>query len=314
MKIKFFKDDLLHGITKIQNVVSSKATLPILSNVLLETTKKSTVRLYATDLDIGISCDIPVQILEEGAITIPDFKNTEAILIDQDILKKMFKMTAFAVSHEEARYILNGVLLEIEGNIIRLVATDGRRLAKIEKKITSPIGKEIKLIIPSKAVYEVSRNLKENGHVSLLTNANQMLFDVDHVLIATRIIEGDYPNYNQVIPEEQETKITLNTQEFLSAIKRANLLTTPDFQAVKFEVFKEKLVVSKITPDLGESREEVKIQYGGSEMIVGFNPHFFIEALKNINSEEISLELLGADKPGVIRMQEYLYLALPMRI
>ncbi len=363
MKIKFFKDDLLHGITKIQNVVSSKATLPILSNVLLETTKKSTVRLYATDLDIGISCDIPVQILEEGAITIPakkfndiikelppgdilvsskknhhieiegdnylfkliglpkeefpkfpDFKNTEAILIDQDILKEMFKMTAFAVSHEEARYILNGVLLEIEGNIIRLVATDGRRLAKIEKKITSPIGKEIKLIIPSKAVYEVSRNLKENGHVSLLTNANQMLFDVDHVLIATRIIEGDYPNYNQVIPEEQETKITLNTQEFLSAIKRANLLTTPDFQAVKFEVFKEKLVVSKITPDLGESREEVKIQYGGSEMIVGFNPHFFIEALKNINSEEISLELLGADKPGVIRMQEYLYLALPMRI
>ena len=363
MKLKISKDDLLYGITKVQNVVSSKATLPILSNMLLETTKKSTIRLYATDLDIGISCEIPVQILEEGAITLPakkfndiikelpegdvvittkknnhieiegekclfkliglpkeefpkfpEFKNVEAVVIDQGVLKEMLKMTSFAVSHEEARYILNGVLLEIEDDIIRLVATDGRRLAKSEKKLETPIKKETRIIIPTKAVYEVMRNIKEEGQLSLLTNANQLLFDIDHVLIATRIIEGDYPNYNQVIPPEQKIKITINTQGLLAAIKRANLLTTPDFQAVKFEVFKDKLIVSKITPDLGESREEVGIHYGGSELIVGFNPHFFIEALKNIETEEVSLELLGADKPGVIRMNEYLYLALPMRI
>ncbi len=363
MKIKIFKENLLQGILKVQNVVSPKATLPILTHILVETKKNSCIRLYATDLDIGISCDIPVQIFEEGAITIPakkfsdiikelptgdviistkknnqveiegdkflfklnglpkeefpkfpDFKNAEAILLDQAVLKEMLRMTSFAVSHEEARYVLNGVLLEINGNNIRIVATDGRRLAKIDRSLTTNVKKEIKIIVPVKAVNEIVRNLKEEGTTSFMIGTNQILFDVNNVLIATRIVEGEFPNYNQVIPVEQKVKIKMNTQEFLSAIKRANLLATPDFQAVKFEVFKEKLVVSKITPDVGESREEVAIEYGGGETIVGFNPSFFIEVLKNINEEKINLELLGPDKPGVIRLQDYLYLALPMRI
>lgn len=363
MKIKIFKEDLLQGIQKVQNAVSSKATLPILANMLLETKKNSCIRLYATDLDIGISCEIPVHILEEGSITIPakkfsdiikelpagdivvstkknnqieiegdkflfkliglpkeefpkfpEFKNAEAVSIDQGVLKEMLRMTSFAVSHEEARYILNGVLLEIDDGTIRIVATDGRRLAKMEKKLNEANKKEIKIIIPSKAVAELTRNLKDEGAVSIVTGANQMLFDINNVLIATRIIDGEFPNYNQVVPSEQKTKIKINTQDFLSAIRRANLLATPDFQAVKFEVFKDKLVVSKVTPDVGESREEVAIEYGGGELIVGFNPGFFIEVLKNISADKISLELLGPDKPGVIRLDGYLYLALPMRI
>jgi DNA polymerase-3 subunit beta len=363
MKIKIFKEDLLQGILKVQNVVSPKATLPILSNMLMETKKNSSIRLYATDLDIGISCEIPVHILEEGSITIPakkfsdiikelpagdvtistkknnqieiegdkflfkliglpkeefpkfpDFKNTEAVTVEQSVLKEMLRMTSFAVSHEEARYLLNGVLLEITGGVIRIVATDGRRLAKMERKLETTNKKEINVIIPVKAVAEITRNLKEEGTCSLLVGANQVLFDVNNVLIATRIIEGEFPNYNQVVPAEQKTKIKINTQEFLSAIRRANLLATPDFQAVKFEVFKDKLVVSKVTPDVGESREEVGIEYGGGELIVGFNPGFFIEVLKNISDEKINLELLGPDKPGVIRLDGYLYLALPMRI
>ncbi|MDP8265320.1 MAG: DNA polymerase III subunit beta [Candidatus Aceula meridiana] len=363
MKIKITKEDLVLGISKVQNVVSSKATLPILANMLLETKKNSCLRIYATDLDIGISCEIPVQIFEEGAITVPakkfsdiikelppgdisittkknhqieiegencqfkliglpkedfpkfpEFKNTEVLPLNQGILKQMLQTTAFAVSHEEARYILNGVLFEISDNIIRLVATDGRRLAKSEEQLDTPIKKDIHLIIPTKAVHEIIRNLKDGGGVSLLISTNQVLFDIDNVLVVTRIIEGEFPNYNQVIPPEQKTKIKINTQDFLYAIRRANLLATPDFQAVKFEVFKNKLVVSKITPDVGESREEVEIVYGGAEMIVGFNPGFFIEVLKNINEEEIELELLGPDKPGVIRLKNYLYLALPMRI
>lgn len=363
MKIKIFKEDLLQGILKVQNVVSLKSSLPILANILLETRKNSSIRLYATDLDIGISCEIPVQIMEEGAITIPakkfsdiikelpvgdivistkknnhieiegdkflfkliglpkeefpkfpEFKNAEAISIDQSTLKEMLRMTSFAVSHEEARYVLNGVLLEIDGDIIRIVATDGRRLAKIERKTETAIKKEIKIIIPLKAVQEITRNLKDDGAMSFLTGTNQLLFDINNVLIATRIIEGEFPNYHQVIPKEQSAKIRVATQELLAAIRRANLLATPDFQAVKFEVFKDKLVVSKVTPDVGESREEVNIEYGGSEVIVGFNPAFFIEVLKNITEDKIHLEFLGADKPGVIRLDDYLYLALPMRI
>lgn len=362
MKIKLSKTTLWEGIQTVQNVVSSKTTLPILSNMLLET-QTDRIKLNTTDLDIGISCEIPVNTMEEGAITIPakrfsdiirelpqgdvfistrlnnqvdiegekcrfkllglpkeefpkfpEFKDEEVVQIGQGIFKEMLRMTSFAVSHEESRYVLNGVLLEIADDNIRIVATDGRRLAKSEKKLAIPIKKEISVIIPIKAVQEIARNLGDEGSVSFLTGTNQVLFDIDGVLVATRIIEGEFPNYNQVIPKPVSPTIKMKTQELLSAIRRANLLATPDFQAIKFEVFSDKLVISKTTPDVGESREEVAVEYGGSEMIVGFNPQYLIDALKNIDAEEIALELSGPDKAGVIRLDDYLYLALPMRI
>lgn len=362
MKLKMNKDDLLTGIQIVQNVVSSKATLPILSNILLES-NNNILKLNATDLDIGISCEIPVETVEEGAITIPakrfsdivkelplgditiyakknnqidiegkncrfklnglpkeefpkfpEFKDNEVIRIPQIDLKEMFKLTSFAASHEESRYVLNGVLMELSDDIMRIVATDGRRLAKIERKLTSSIKKEISVIIPIKAVQEINRNLKDEGEVSFIVGSNQVLFDIEGVLIATRVIEGEFPNYNQVIPKQIKTKVTVNTKDLLYTIKRANLLATPDFQAVKFEIFTDKMVVSKNTPDVGESREEISIDYDGSEFIVGFNPVFLIDFLKNINRETIGIEFLGPDKPAVIRLDDYLYLALPMRI
>jgi DNA polymerase III subunit beta len=136
-------------------------------------------------------------------------------------------------------------------------------------------------------------------------------------LIATRIIEGEFPNYKQVLKDmvkESSNKAKVRTQDLLAAIRRANLLSTPDFQAIKFELFKDKLVISKTTPDVGESREEVAIEYGQQEMIVGFNPQFFIEVLKNIDEEHLPMEFLGPDKPCVLRLKDYLYLALPMRL
>jgi DNA polymerase-3 subunit beta len=226
----------------------------------------------------------------------------------------MIRKTSFAVSHEESRYVLNGILLEIEEGKIRMVATDGRRMAKIEKPLAMAAKKVISVIVPLKAIQELYRNLSGEGDVSFVCGANQVLFDIEGILIATRIIEGDFPNYEQVIPQPTFPKIKINTQSFLSAIRRANLLATPDFQAIKMEVFSDKLVISKITPDVGESREEVPIEYGGKELIVGFNPQFFIDMLKNIEEAHIELELMGPDKAGVVRLGEYLYLALPMRL
>lgn len=362
MKIKTSKDTLFSAIQTVQNIVSPKATLPILSNMLVEASGES-LKLNTTDLDIGISCQTSIQTLEEGAITIPakrfsdivrelpsgdvtiharknnqieiegdqcrfrlvglpkeefpkfpEFNEKELIRFGQEDLKEMIRMTAFAVSHEESRYVLNGILMEVEDNQVRFVATDGRRLAKMTKTLKQATAKDISVIIPIKAIQEVNRNLSDSGEVSFIQGSNQILFNIDGTLIATRIIEGEFPNYKQVIPKEATTKIRIKTDELLAAIKRANLLSTPDFQAIKFEIFKDKMVISKTTPDIGESREEVGIQYGGAEMVVGFNPHFFIDVLKNIDDEEIALEILGSDKPCVIRMEEYLYLALPMRI
>ena len=362
MIFKTSQENLLAGIQAVQNIVSSKATLPILANILLEA-KGTKLKLNTTDLDIGISCEIPVDIIEEGAITIPakrfgdiirelpsgditisvkknnqvdiegkqcrfklgglpkdefpkfpEFKDKEAIEIEQVTLKEMLRLTSFAVSHEESRYVLNGILIEISDNVIRIVATDGRRLAKIEKKLPVALKKEVAVIIPIKAVQEISRNLRDEGTLSLIVGANQVLFDINDVLIATRIIEGEFPNYNQVIPKPAKNRIKMNTQDVLSSIRRANLLSTPDFQAVKFEIFANKLVISKSTPDVGESREVIPVEYDGEEMMVGFNPQLLIDFLKNINDEQIHMEILGTDKPAVMRLQDYLYLALPMRI
>ncbi len=356
------QQNLFSGIQTVQNVVSTKTTLPILANILLET-QNGKLRLNATDLDIGISCEIPVDIIEEGAITVPakrfsdivrelpsgdihinvtknnqidiegkqcrfrlnglpkeefpkfpEFKDKEVIQIEQIVFKEMLRLTAFAVSHEEPRYILSGVLMEISENIIRIVATDGRRLAKTEKKLPISVKQEIAIIIPIKAIQEIGRNLQEEGMLSMVVGTNQVLFDIQGVLIVTRILDGEFPNYNQVIPKPVKNKIKINTQEFLSSIRRANLLSTPDFQVMKFEVFPNKLVISKSTPEVGESREVIVIEYEGEEMMVGFNPQLFIDFLKNINEEQIYMELLGPDKPAVMRMSDYLYLALPMRI
>jgi len=292
MKIKLSKEDLLSGIQTVQNIVSPKTTLPILSNMLLET-RNNAIKMNTTDLDIGISCEVPVNILEEGSITIPakkfsdiirelppgevtilvkknnqidiegnncrfkliglpkeefpkfpEFKDKEVVQIEQKVLKEMLRLTSFAVSHEESRYILNGLLFEITGNTIRIVATDGRRMAKIEKKLLKPITKDLSVIIPTKAIQEIMRNLKDEGIVSFLTATNQILFDIDGVLIVTRIIEGEFPNYNQVIPKASSPKVEVDREALLFAIRRANLLSTPDFQAIKFEVFKDKMVIS----------------------------------------------------------------------
>ncbi len=362
MKFKVDKNVLIKGIDTIQNIISTKTTLPILSNFLLETYKNN-LRLTATDLNIGISCVIPVDIQEPGSITIPtkrfssiikelsdnevginskknniviiettscqfkiiglpadefpklpEFKDKEIIELEQGFLKQMLNCTSFAVSLDESRYILNGILFKISQNNITLVATDGKRLAIVNKKLIKPISKEINIIIPLKTIQELQRNLQDGGSLSMIIGPNQVLFELGDTIIISRLIEGEFPDYQQVIPAQVESKIKINREQFLLAIRRASLLSTPDYQAVKFEVFKNKLVLSKSTPDVGESREEVAMEYSGKELLIGFNPNYLIDVLKNLNGETIELEISGSEKPGVIRNNGYVYIVLPMRL
>ncbi|MCM8781334.1 MAG: DNA polymerase III subunit beta [Candidatus Omnitrophica bacterium] len=364
MKIRSNKDTLLNGILTVQNIITSKTTLPILSHILIET-QGSNLKLTATDLDVGISCVIPVDIQETGAITVPakkfgeiikelpdedvvittkknnlvvievkncefkiiglgreeyptlpEFKDKEIIKLEQANLKQMLKLVSFAVCYDETRYILNGILFEIKNNQLNLVATDSKRLAIIEKKLKQDIHKDFKVIVPNKTIQELSRNLKEELELSIVLGNNQILFDLGNIVIISRLIEGEFPDYHQVISHTlaniPENKLKTKREDFLLALKRAALLTTPDYQAVKLEVFKDKMVVSKSTPDIGESREEVLVEYKGKEMVVGFNPNYLIDVLKNLEEEDIVFEITGSDKPGVIRVDGYIYLVLPM--
>ncbi|MDD5431607.1 MAG: DNA polymerase III subunit beta [Candidatus Omnitrophica bacterium] len=362
MKLNVEKNVLLNAIQTVQNVITTKANLPILSNILIES-QQSSLRLTATDLDIGISCVIPVNILEVGSITVPakrfsdiikelpgenivittkknnliiietescqfkimglakeefpklpEFKDKEVIKIDQGVLKEMLRLTAFSVSSDESRYILNGILFRVNKNNITLVATDGKRLAIVDKKIEQDTGKDISIIIPIKTIHELNRNLKDSGELSLTLGTNQVLFDLNGMIIISRLIEGEFPDYKQVVPPVSSNKMKIDRSEFLLAAKRASLLSTPDYQAVKLEVFKNKLVVSKSTPDVGESREEVVVEYQGRELMIGFNPNYLIDVLKNLSTEKVELELTDSEKPGVVRTDGYVYIVLPMRL
>ena len=232
MKFKVRKEVLNKGIEVIQNIITTKATLPILSNILIET-HHNNLKLTATDLNIGITCVIPVSIQEQGAITIParrfgsiikelpgeemeistkknnmviietdtcqfkilglsseefpklpEFKDKEVIKIEQAVLKQMLQLTSFAVSFDETRYILNGILFKITKNSLTLVGTDGKRLAIIERKLNYSITKELSLIVPIKTIQELNRNLKETGEVSLIIGTNQVLFDFGEIAMS----------------------------------------------------------------------------------------------------------------------------------
>ncbi len=363
MKIQIDKENLLSGIQVVQNVVTPKMTLPILSNILLEA-HKGNLHMVATDLDIGISCHVNAgSIEEEGAITVPanrfsdiirelpagnitivarknnmvtvdcqncqfklmglpkeefpklpEFKDKEVVAIEQSLLKKAFNLTSFAVSHEETRYILNGTLYKIKDETLTVVATDGRRLALSQQKLSGVKNREMQMIIPFKTIQELNRNLKDEGEVSFASDSNQVLFDLNGIIIISRLIEGEFPDWQQVIPPAAENKIKVKREIFLSAIKRAALLSTLDYQAVKLEVFKNKLVISKATPDVGESREEIPAEYSGKELAIGFNPTYIMDVLKNLEDETINFEITETDKPGVIRSDGYTYIVLPMRL
>ena len=362
MKLKTQKENLLNGIQVVQGVITSRVSLPILSNMLLEAGQNK-LKLTTTDLDIGISCTLSVDIAEGGSITLPakrfsdiikdlpdeeinitikknnlaiietqtcqfkimglvaeefpkmpEFKDKETITIDQAELKEMISLTSFSVSMDETRYILNGILFKLQNDNLTLVATDGRRLALVERKLAAPINKTISLIVPIKTIQELNRNLKDEGQLSLILGGNQALFDLGSVMIVSRLIEGEFPDYKQVIPPASTNKIKVDRQLFLWAVRRASLLSTPDYQAVKLEIFKNKIVVSKSTPDVGESREEVAAEYNGKEFVIGFNPGYLIDILKILDEAAVELEVNDSEKPGVIRSNGYVYIVLPMRL
>ncbi|MBU4342527.1 MAG: DNA polymerase III subunit beta [Candidatus Omnitrophica bacterium] len=362
MKIKMFKSDLVKNMQKVQNVISSKSSLPILSNVLIEA-EQGNIRLTSTDLDIGISAIFPSEAEEEGAITVPakrfsdivkelpdedilintmknnsmsikcgkcffkilglpkedfpklpEFKTEPDVIMEQAVLKNMLSMTYFSMSHDETRYVLNGALFLFKANQLTIVTTDGKRLSLLRKELPNTVT-DRSVIVPSKTIYELNRVLEDEGEVRITLSENQIRFEAQNITIISRLIEGEFPNYSQVIPKEAKEKIVLNREQFLLGVKRAALLTTQDSRAIKIDVLKNKMVISKSHPNIGEAKEEIDTAYNGHEISVGFNPGYLMDVLKVAPRDELAVEIVGPDKPVVIRIGDgCLYLLLPMQL
>jgi len=245
-------------------------------------------------------------------------KNVPLIKIEPQVIEEVIRLTSFCVGYEDVNYVLNGILFEIEGKQMRLVATDGKRLAFVVRTLPASqadVVSKIAFILPIKTVNEVYRLVKDSDNeVYMFIEENRIGFDLKKARLIARPIEGEFPNYKQYLPNESKDRLVINRKSFLASLRRASLLSTPEFQGVKVELKKTGVSVYKNTPQLGEVREVLEADYSGATLEMGFNPLYLIDVLKSVDDEEVSFDFSGPDKPAVFRKQGYIYLLLPMKM
>jgi len=245
-------------------------------------------------------------------------EKTSFIKIDSNLLKEAIKLTSFCVGYEDISYVLSGIFFEIYEDQIRLVSTDGKRLAVSTQKLPKTqanIKTKISFILPIRAINELDKLIKDiDSEILLSVEENRVIFEINQIQYLIRPIEGEFPNYSQYIPKEGKDKLKINREIFLSGLKRAELLSTNDYQGVKLQLKKDQLLILKSTPELGEVKEIINSNYTGQDLEIGFNPKYIIDVLKNLKDEEVIFEFFGQEKPAVLRKEDYLYLVLPLKI
>ncbi len=257
---------------------------------------------------------------------ISNFAGQPTIAIDQDNLGSMLRKVSYAQSTDENRYILNGVFFEFSAGKLTLVATDGRRLAKCEQKLEGS-DKTLALILPARTITELSRLLKSGGKVHVSNNERQVGFTidiptndeglVDRIQLVSKVVEGNYPNYRQVIPKEAGSKVRLEREKLLESVQRAALMTDDRNNTIRMTVSKknQNLEISAKS-DSGEAHEPIAVKYDGPEVNIAFNPQYVIEPLRNVTEDEIDFEFKDDMSPGVIRglKEDFLCVVMPQRI
>lgn len=225
-------------------------------------------------------------------------------------LMDLIRKTVFAVGDNDARYILNGLLITLtifeKNMILRMVGTDGHRLAVAEQEVGGPARKgdqqEIKAIVPKKAAHEMQRLIEEgNGEPFIGFTKNVMIFRKSGLLFTSRLMEGNYPNYQQVIPKDQDRKITVDRCEFEGALRRVAILSRDKTYAVKLTLSDGRLALFSSNPDFGEATEELPATYTGGELTTGFNARYLLDALGVMDGEAVSLQMETPLSPCLIR-------------
>ena len=363
MRLTIPQPQFLKTLQIVERAVNDRTTLPILANILLETTDHE-LTLTATDLDVGIRCRFPLAPpSEKGAVTLPAKKLTTivrelpeepvtleakknhtatiqcgtanfripglpaedfpalpavdrmgSISVPQGALKQLITQTAYAMSMEETRFILNGALLTADKGRLTMVATDGRRLAVAHAPVAGDAS--ITAVLPAKTIRELSRLLEDEDEDVVIAplKENQLTLQFGPVTMITRLIEGQFPQYEKVIPAVAKQRLTCDRHALINAVRRASLMTTAASQAVLFELGGGALVVSKESAESGSAREELPVTYTGEATTVAFNPEFWLDVLKILEGDDVAIELAGPDRPAVIRRPEFLYLVLPMKV
>ncbi|MFN0117467.1 MAG: DNA polymerase III subunit beta [Elusimicrobiota bacterium] len=257
---------------------------------------------------------------KEDYPVLPEFDETKATPFPKAILQEMIKKTIFATSSDETRYVLNGIHFIIDAGKATAVSTDGRRLAYIQRPISDQ-NLKTKVIIPTKAVQELLRmfsdNKETNDNFQISFTDNQISFSSGSTIILSRLIEGHFPNFEQVIPKTKEIQLRVNRQSLLSSVTRAAVGTLERGGSVKMSLIKGAIKIQASAQGRVEVESEISTNYEGSHFEVAFNPAYLIDALKSLVDQEILIELTTPLNPGVIRPAEdeaYRYVMMPMKV
>ncbi|MBU0687064.1 MAG: DNA polymerase III subunit beta [Candidatus Margulisbacteria bacterium] len=258
--------------------------------------------------------------------TLPKIKENKVFKVESGQFASMIAETIFSVSSSEDKYVLTGVLLEVgksktngDSSNLRLVATDGYRLAKRGEKVTGiTAAHEMSVIVPAKALGELNKVIAESsGDLSIIISAEQIAFKYGDVYIVSRLIQGQFPDYKQVIPKKSKTTIISSTSLFLESAQRAAVIASSNANIIRLEIKDGKLHVIANTPDVGQVDEVLPVEIKGEEKAqVAFNVRLLMDVLKVLETEKVTLELSGPLNPGLLRPTEgsdYTYVVMPIR-
>jgi len=368
MRFTISREKLQEGLTAVAASIPAKTTLPVLANILIETTERG-IRLSGTDLDIAVSTEVSADVEAPGAITIPAKKLSEiarelppapvkmGAVGEQRVtlecgrskfkllglprdefptfpqvrfqdswrvrsgdLQKLISHTSFAVSTEESRPILNGVLWELRPERMRMVATNGHRLTRMDLPVTSGNTPGGDLIVPPKALDQVRRLFPAEEELEIAQGDNHLGFRSPFTSVFTRLIEGPYPNYEQVIPRDNDRVAISDKVALISALKRMSVIASDQTHRIRLSFNAALLRFSVQTPDLGEAQDELPIRFTGDPLDIGFNANYLLEILRYIPTDEVRMTLKAPERAVTVEPENwadpasYLCLVMPLRL
>jgi DNA polymerase-3 subunit beta len=375
MNVSVMQENLVRGLQTVSRAVSTRATLPVLANVLLKT-ENSGIKLTATNLEIGINCWVPGKVTEEGEITVParlltdlvaslpnqridlvlspkdrtlkltcgsnrsSIKGIEAdefpvvaaigespaTSVDARVLREALGEVVFAAATDESRPILTGVLTRLAGDTMTLAAADNYRIAVRTVKLDRPVSPDVTIVVPGRSYQELMRimpDAEQPIEITVTPNKSQVLFHVDGIDLVSRLIEGQFPNYEPVIPTSHTSRAVLDREAFLSGTRRASIFARDSANIVKIELGGDgaegEVIGVSITAhaaDVGDNADTVEASVEGSPTTIAFNARYLLDVLSNLGSEEAALELSGPLAPGVIRgigKDDFVHVIMPVR-
>lgn len=368
MKFTATKENLMTGISTVQKAISNKNTIPILTGIYLKAENNHLI-FAATDLEIGIECKIPVQVIEEGHVVIPAhffaeivrklpntnlifeyFEDTVSLKITYDhaetmikcwqgeefpsipnpeenhsfninpvVFKTLVKQSGFCANINDSRAIFTGALIEVNVNHLNMVSTDSHRLALKNCIIDNLTQSEFSMIVPVKSLNEISRIIKEDGDepLNIRCNGHQICFEMQNIRMVSRLIEGVFPNYKQVIPANYNLLVKAKKKQIFESVERASLFVPEKdgSSVLKFNIEENNLnIVSK--SEYGMVNENIQIYTEGSELSILFNAKYLVDAFKIMDFDDMQIEMGGPLSPAVFKPlndDSFLYLLLPLR-